>query len=623
MGMGSEIMREQRRVDLAIEARERTRRQLEERHSDQFGFAGGRSDERALRRARARRLSALGGPQTPVMQGWLADAHGEQCFGERHIASPTDGVIVASLVSPAARQFLQAREGRFEEGVRQVRTLKLVGNKVRGYVDLSPDSTTEDIQEAKASRTRSHFARDRGSELQDPTASISVQQLDEVLALDPGVRILEGVPGSGKTTTALLKLRGALERSSPEAVRPLVLMPTTQMGAFARGLMKERGFTSEAVPFVTLPELLAVREGVHEEESGAGAALRGDLRMVEFIRGALWELAMRSRHWPSEAALRAIPVNYREQLEQARSTPISFSGQLLLFADALKRAGAADEAGAVLNGFSRKSPGQVLRKILNTWDVLIPSALDLLSVRELLLIHRERRSSGKWKWLPSEVALIDEVSFQMGRPITRKFGHVVVDEAQDVSPMEIRTISRRFHEDATVTLCGDAHQVTAAGANPGWHDWHEVLDIGHTERLAESQRLPGAFLELASQLLPEDATESARSVLAEATPPTIRPCDGAGVSAQLKSDELRGMLSGAVAVIAPLSDLSWLAEVVSDPKTLMSLDVAKGREFDSVVVINLAEIMTEGPHCENRGYVALTRATRTLVLLGNLPAQIL
>ena len=91
----------------------------------------------------------------------------------------------------------------------------------------------------------------------------------------------------------------------------------------------------------------------------------------------------------------------------------------------------------------------------------------------------------------------------------------------------------------------------------------------------------------------------------------------------MKSDELRGMLSGAVAVIAPLSDLSWLAEVVSDPKTLMSLDVAKGREFDSVVVINLAEIMTEGPHCENRGYVALTRATRTLVLLGNLPAQIL
>jgi DNA helicase IV len=260
--------------------------------------------------------------------------------------------------------------------------------------------------------------------------------------------------------------------------------------------------------------------------------------------------------------------------------------------------------------------------------------------RELgALARAPSRSVKTTRWTAADTMLLDELDGLLdGCP---SFAHAVVDEAQDLSPMQCRAIARRCPL-GSVTVLGDLAQATTPWA-PG--DWAVTLrHLGHDDAtvrpLTAGYRVPGEVLDVANRLLPH---------IAVGVPPatSIRRGEGAlcyGPTASLPAQVRRCLLDeGSVGVIVPDARLdSTLRELVSagiatealdalgdtDPRvTVVPAAEVKGLEFDFVVLLEPAEIVAAEPARPaglRRLYVALTRAVSRLVVLHDqpLPAEL-
>ncbi len=122
---------------------------------------------------------------------------------------------------------------------------------------------------------------------------------------------------------------------------------------------------------------------------------------------------------------------------------------------------------------------------------------------------RARRDADAWA--ANDLPLLDEAESLL-RGGTRQFEHVVVDEAQDLSPMQLRMLARRARH-RSMTVLGDLAQATGP-ASPG--TWEETLaHLGapanaETAELTMGYRLPGAVLSLANRLLARPLPASLR-----------------------------------------------------------------------------------------------------------------
>jgi DNA helicase IV len=216
---------------------------------------------------------------------------------------------------------------------------------------------------------------------------------------------------------------------------------------------------------------------------------------------------------------------------------------------------------------------------------------------------------------------------------TWAFGHIVVDEAQELSPMAWRMLMRRCPA-RSMTVVGDMAQASDLG---GGSSWQEVLgphldDRWRLERLTINYRTPAEIADVAGDVL--------ASIDPELHPP--RPVRQTGVvpwSRQAAPGELPTVLgslagveagrigSGRLAVIVPSSRLAELTQAVADvvpdvisaeapdldrPVVVLSVVQAKGLEFDSVLVADPQRILADSPRGLNDLYVAITRATQRL-----------
>jgi DNA helicase IV len=203
----------------------------------------------------------------------------------------------------------------------------------------------------------------------------------------------------------------------------------------------------------------------------------------------------------------------------------------------------------------------------------------------------------------------------------RAFGHVIVDEAQDLSPMQLRTVSRRA-VDGSLTMLGDVAQATGPVVYRHWQELEPFLpdDVDVTiEELRHAYRVPGEIMDFALPLLDLIASELERplSYRQGGEPPRLVPVDSDDLlgSALREAAERDGLL----AVIAPQS----LAEQPPHGATFDETSVpvltpreAKGLEFDHVVVVEPALVVDEGGESGLRElYVALTRPTKTLTVV--------
>jgi superfamily I DNA/RNA helicase len=243
------------------------------------------------------------------------------------------------------------------------------------------------------------------------------------------------------------------------------------------------------------------------------------------------------------------------------------------------------------------------------------------------------RSVKSARWSAADAVLIDEAAGLLDR--LPSFGHVVVDEAQDLSPMHCRVIARRS-EHGSLTLLGDLAQGTAPWAARDWSRSMEHLGKpgAAVVPLTTGFRVPAAVLALANRLVPALGVD-----VPQAT--SLRRDGWLSVDAvsdvdAAVPDAVRVALAqeGSVAVVAADASVPRLAAVLCDagldaggPEeearvTLLPATLAKGLEFDHVIVVEPAEIVDAEPRGLNRLYVVLTRAVSRLAVLHARPLPV-
>ncbi|MFI6680637.1 HelD family protein [Kribbella sp. NPDC050470] len=204
------------------------------------------------------------------------------------------------------------------------------------------------------------------------------------------------------------------------------------------------------------------------------------------------------------------------------------------------------------------------------------------------------------------------------------YGHVIVDEAQELTPMAWRAIARRCPL-RSMTVVGDVAQTGAIG---GGTSWESALGstFGDRWRLAEltlNYRTPAEVMELAGDVLREvdpraKAPRSVRSTGVRPWHANIAPADQAAYVQKVAAEETQ---HGQVGVITSRNRLEFVQEAVAhlDDVTVLSAAGAKGLEFDSVLVVDPDGILVESPRGLRDLYVALTRCTQRLGVVGPLP----
>jgi hypothetical protein len=265
------------------------------------------------------------------------------------------------------------------------------------------------------------------------------------------------------------------------------------------------------------------------------------------------------------------------------------------------------------------SPEKLVRALYTTPAFLAEAAEGLLTEDEQRLLRR--RGGG---WSDGDVPLLDEAHALVGEP-ARTFGHVIVDEAQDLTPMQLRMVARRARE-GSLTALGDVAQATGPIVYRRWQDALRHLprgDEAELEELRHAYRVPREIMELALPLLDAIAPEIERPVAYRtgAAGPRIRQVPAESLLGDAyREAALLARGDGLVALIVPdeLAEPALADVDAYEGVPLLTPRQAKGLEFDHVIVVEPA-LIAERDQGLRHLYVALTRPTKTLVVLHSRP----
>jgi DNA helicase IV len=241
--------------------------------------------------------------------------------------------------------------------------------------------------------------------------------------------------------------------------------------------------------------------------------------------------------------------------------------------------------------------------------------------RKLLLRDRPRRMSDL-RWSDQDVPLLDEARTLLdGAP--RSYGHVIVDEAQDLSPMQLLAISRRA-VDGSLTILGDVAQATGPVVYRRWQELQPYLPDEaemEIEELRHAYRVPAEIMDFALPLLDRIAPEVEPPLAYRKggdPPRLVHVGEEELLPAALREAAALAELDGLLAVIVPRTlagalPQGELFDEISVP--VLTPRQAKGLEFDHVVVVEPAAVADDGDRGLRELYVALTRPTKTLVVV--------
>ncbi len=655
---------------------EAVRHQLELRLSslDDGGLlCFGRIDSTAARP----RVAPRGADSTPargaavrVTEHIAAGASEPEAFyiGRRHVDDPDGDPVVVDWRAPVAIPFYRATAVD-PLGLARRRRFTFAGSRAPELVDIYEENFDDPDSLLAGSGAHgvpdpllAELGRARTGQMRDIVATIQAEQDEVIRASLDECLVVQGGPGTGKTAVGLHRAAFLLYEQREVLARTgvLVLGPNRVFLEYISQVLPSLGETS--VTQSTLDALLGLRFRCTLTDTHERARLLGDARWSAVIRRAAGEaikppaapLAMRFR----SRVVRLDPHRVGELMAGARDTSggaaMPVRQQRERFRARLLRAAYDDWSGGELQATSLDeftsevlahkesraaidrcwktvNPVALVRGLLTSPAPLGRAAAGIFDAAEQHVIRRSRAREGSEElWSPGELPLLDEAEALIGGD-TRRYGHVVVDEAQDYSPMALHMVARRALR-TSMTVLGDLAQATGPHPSTDWDAALEHLGAPGNARRAEltvGYRLPGAILEVANRLLPEAAAgvTPARSAREDGDPPKVIGC-AAGelvVRAVTLAHELAAELA-TVAVIAPRALLEALHEgglgEGADPGAgVMLLDAvtAKGLEFDAVIVVEPRAIHADGPQGPRLLFVALTRAVQRLVLLHTEP----
>jgi DNA helicase IV len=703
----------------------------------------GRAERDAFDALHTERLRQLGAVEERLVFGRLDLVGGERRYvGRIGLSDEERRQLLIDWRAPAASAFYQATAAAPRDVVRR-RHLGLRGRSVSGLDDEVLDAEALAVTAAAGGDPLATVTGEgalitaltahRTGRMRDIVATLQAEQDRVVRAPLPGVLVVQGGPGTGKTAVALHRAAYLLYTHRDRIARSGVLMigPSTVFLRYIEQVLPSLGETG--VLLATPGQLFPGVDATAPERPEV-AVLKGDLRMAALVKAAV-----RRRERLVEAPVRITidgdvvelrPRAVSEARARARQAGRPHNEARVAFVRhlledlanqlAVKRRLQAEEDERPDLVAELRDSRDVRREINLLWMPLTAQGLvndlltkpaklaeaagGLLSPAQQALLLREPGSP----WTTADVPLLDEAAELIGpdaevsaaeragasrvaaeraealsfaRKVLREsgeaaammtpemlvdrfadsgpvqsvaeraqedrtwtFGHAVVDEAQELSPMQWRLIGRRV-PSRSMTVVGDVAQT---GSVAGTTSWAQVLDVvapgrWAIEELTVNYRTPARVMELASALLaaarieappPQSAREGDWAPLSVQVTGLDPATLAAAVVAAVREDDAR-LEGGRFAAVVPrtvhpelvkgVAELlcgELLTSELADRVEVVTVDEVKGLEFDGVTVVDPIGIVRESARGVNDLYVALTRPTQRLTVIhrGRVPA---
>ena len=583
-------------------------------------------------------------------------------IGRRHVADEHGDPVVIDWRADVSTAFYRATRAD-PMGVRLRRRFGIDHGEITAFEDEHLTDPAED--ERRSAILVAEVERPRSGPMRDIVATIQPDQ-DLLVRSDASTTVcVQGAPGTGKTAVGLHRaawlLHAFRDRLSRSGV--LVIGPNRAFLDHVGAVLPTLGEVQ--VGHTTVDGLVSATPA-KGSDSMAAATLKGDTRMSEVLRHAVWAHVadptealvvprgihrwrvpvptvqalvdeLRHRGVRYDAARQMLPHRLAHVvlvlMERAGDTPDD------RVQDAVARSAPVRAYAASL--WPVLEPRQVLVELLSSAAALAAHAEGVLTPDEqrILLWDNPPRSKGTARWSSADLVLLDEIGDLLTR--TASLGHVILDEAQDLSPMQLRAVGRRCSTGAA-TVLGDIGQGTTPWATTSWAETLDHLGKpdGKVAELVRGFRVPSAVLAYAARLLPLMAPGLGVPASIREDPGLLEVRDVPSVRAALP-EVVRSALAapGSVGVIVVDDGVAATSTVlaragidhgvlgadhgdVDHRVDVVPATVAKGLEFDRVIVLEPAAIAAAEPD-ERTGlrrlYVVLTRAVSGLTVLHEHP----
>jgi DNA helicase IV len=603
------------------------------------------------------RLDYLHAPGADRAEG----AEGEKFYiGRRHVHDGDGDPMVIDWRAPVSQPFYRASK----KDPMDVALRRRFGY-TRGNITAYEDEHLSDPSEAAATSKllQQEIERPRVGPMRDIVATIQPEQDEIVRSGLGGTVCVQGGPGTGKTAVGLHRVAYLLYAHRERLARTgtLVIGPNRSFLHYIEQVLPALGELT--VRQGTVDDLVAHVE-VRGEDDAAAALVKGDARMAQVLRRAVYAqvrmpaeplvVVRGSRRWRIPAheleemvrELLGRDIRYgaaRDALPQriAHAVLVQMERSGEAPDDRVQDAVARNSAvkAVVKEAWPVVDPAKLVLRLLTDAEFLAEQADGVLSEQEqkTILAAKPARSVKAARWSAADAVLIDEAKDLVER--THSLGHVVLDEAQDLSPMQYRAVGRRC-TTGSATVLGDLAQGTTPWATRSWEE-----ALGHlgkadavVEELTAGFRVPTDVIVYASRLLPHIAPGLTPVASVRENPgffdlrEVADPADVVAACEEMLRNEGSTGLIAADARIPALTEalaaagVPWLSpgeETTAETRlTLVPASLAKGLEYD-YVVLDEPQAVVDGEPDERTGlrrlYVTLTRAVSGLVVTHTAP----
>lgn len=515
------------------------------------------------------------------------------------------------------------------------------------------------------------FAQPTSSKMRESVSTIQAEQGEALRMPIDRPLVVNGGPGTGKTLVGLHRAAFVMYQLREKGIDPscLVIAPNATFLDYVNQVvvdLHESDIRQRTLVDVLFGDTTDLQFALREQISGNGTArIKGDLLMVGAIRSFVARRFLareflvtsgKRSGFVSQTQVSQLVSRAREKLCLTGTGLVSIrnwlTGELLKLAsgalegdESLQDASVSgrplrveigedleQNAKAMLKISNRcipvMSPSEVLRDLIFGEDLPLETEDGVL--RAILLVIR-RRSAQRMILYRDDAALYDEIVHVLGNEC-RTFDHVVVDEGQELSPMEWRAVSRRVSR-GSLTVIGDLLQQISPAAAISWSDGTQAAGFGDfsLRNLTVSYRVPKPILDAAKVCL----SPSQSGVLLEGVREGLRPvevwCEAPVDGKAIASIRLRtGRIHLGRSSLSSSSKDDRFLIVTVDPRLLKldgstetmhakRPDTVHGLEFDHVVLVEPADWVEENSYGKRLLFVCMTRATKTLHVLHHRP----
>jgi DNA helicase IV len=671
MATKEDLAVEQMHVDIAVDAREQRRH---DRASGKYSIKDALIRPiNTMAGESLEKLRDLGDPEDEVCFAYVLDEkEGKQYVGKHLITSEKHDVLVCSWRSEIGGKYYVANyrkpvglSGKCFLVHETPNTLKDLEEVMFKDLSQKVQNLTREPETDVSDAVLDELNRDSTGSLKEIIKTIHASQYDIISAPRRGLHVVQGAPGTGKTVVGVHRASWLLYPGNDADLKAKKLLIVGPNITFIKYIEKVvPGLGDDNVSHRDL-SMLGPKVLVTRTEDAEVSRLKGDLRMKRLLTQALRDRL----RIPQDNIIYAVPGQNRNielpaegialKLEEFRAASLTYSAAranlkrwlLNSVNENLRSRGAPFVKEADVESLTEKiwpsiTAAAFLRDFYGSQGRIISAALQLdFMVKDLSLL--ERRPSAQLStetWSLADVALLDYLEAQIvGQGET--FDYLVVDEAQDMTPMQIESIRRRS-STGDILLLGDMAQGTGSWIYESWEDIAELLGvtINRLDELEFGYRVPKQIFDYAARVLTyiDPSLKSPRLVRDVPETPRI---DISSDYKELFSKLILDLGSmdtstGLIGIIAADDQCETIADELTNSSisfnnlatgslgiglNLVPVSRQKGLEFDTVILIEPQSIIDIPRVGLRQLYVALSRALRSLHIyaIEELPVELL